>query len=183
MAITRKSLLAMGIEEAKIDQIIEMHTETVDALKAQRDDYKADAEKLSSVQQELDALKASGGSYETQYNTIKKQFDDYKDQVETEKNNAAKSKAYRDLLVSAGLKSNKLIDTILKGVDLSILEMDGEKLKDSERLTETIKDEWKDQITNSRFDWSGNLGGGDTNKTMESGSNNVMNALIRGAMN
>ena len=40
MALTRKMLKAMGIEEEKIDQIIEAHTETVDALKADRDKLK-----------------------------------------------------------------------------------------------------------------------------------------------
>jgi hypothetical protein len=33
MALTRKMLKAMGIEEEKIEQIIEAHAETVDGLK------------------------------------------------------------------------------------------------------------------------------------------------------
>ena len=43
MSLTRKMLKAMGIEEEKIDQIIEAHSETVDSLKADRDTYKEDA--------------------------------------------------------------------------------------------------------------------------------------------
>ena len=39
MALTRKMLKAMGIEEDKIEQIIEAHSETVDSLKADRDSY------------------------------------------------------------------------------------------------------------------------------------------------
>ena len=35
MALTRKMLKAMGIEEEKIDEIIDAHTETVNALKDQ----------------------------------------------------------------------------------------------------------------------------------------------------
>ena len=58
MSLTRKMLKAMGIEEEKIDQIIEAHSETVDSLKADRDSYKEDAEKLKDVQKELDDLKA-----------------------------------------------------------------------------------------------------------------------------
>ena len=54
MSLTRKMLKAMGIEEEKIDQIIEAHSETVDSLKADRDSYKEDAEKLKDVQKELD---------------------------------------------------------------------------------------------------------------------------------
>ena len=58
MALTRKFLSALGIEEAKIDEIISAHADTVNALKEQRDGYKADADKLPTVQRELDDLKA-----------------------------------------------------------------------------------------------------------------------------
>ena len=46
MALTRRALKAMGIEDEKIDEIITMHTETVDGLKADVAKYKADAETL-----------------------------------------------------------------------------------------------------------------------------------------
>ena len=35
MALTRRALKAMGIDEEKIDEIIALHTETVDGLKAE----------------------------------------------------------------------------------------------------------------------------------------------------
>ena len=44
MALTRKMLKAMGIEEDKIDQIIEAHSETVDALKDEREKFREAAE-------------------------------------------------------------------------------------------------------------------------------------------
>ena len=37
MALTRKFLSALGIEEAKIDEIISAHVDTVNVLKEQRD--------------------------------------------------------------------------------------------------------------------------------------------------
>ena len=49
MALTRRSLKAMGIEDEKIDEIIAAHAETVDALKEQRDNYKAQADELAEV--------------------------------------------------------------------------------------------------------------------------------------
>lgn len=58
MSITRKFLKALGIEDDKADQIIEAHTEVANGLKADLERYKADAEKLSEVQAELDGLKA-----------------------------------------------------------------------------------------------------------------------------
>ena len=58
MSLTRKFLSAMGIEQEKIDQIIEAHTETVDALKADRDKYKEQAGELVGLKDELDKAKA-----------------------------------------------------------------------------------------------------------------------------
>ena len=52
--LTRKMLKAMSIEEEKIDQIIEAHTETTESLKAERDKYKESAEKVSDLQSQLD---------------------------------------------------------------------------------------------------------------------------------
>lgn len=59
MALTRKALKAMGLTEEQVDSIVEMHSETVDGLKADVDRYKADAGKLADVQRQLDDLKAT----------------------------------------------------------------------------------------------------------------------------
>ena len=59
MAVTRKLLKALGIEDEKADQILEAHTETVNEIREERDRYKADAEQLPGVQQELAELKES----------------------------------------------------------------------------------------------------------------------------
>lgn len=46
MALTRKSLKAMGLMDEQVDSVIEMHTDTVDELKNQRANAKADADTL-----------------------------------------------------------------------------------------------------------------------------------------
>jgi hypothetical protein len=58
MAFTRKFLTAMGIESEKVDEIMAAHVEVTDALKAQINDSKDEADKLTKVQAELDKLKA-----------------------------------------------------------------------------------------------------------------------------
>ena len=47
-------LKAMGIEDEKIDQIIDEHAESVNALKAQRDEFKEAAGKADGYKKELD---------------------------------------------------------------------------------------------------------------------------------
>ena len=53
MALTRKFLAALGIEAEKVDEIITAHAETVDALKAERDEYKANAEAYAGEQKKV----------------------------------------------------------------------------------------------------------------------------------
>ena len=68
MALTRKLLKGMGLTEEQVDTIIEAHTDTVDGLKEDIKKYKDNAEKLPTVQKELDDLKAAGdGGFKHKY--------------------------------------------------------------------------------------------------------------------
>ncbi len=152
MALTRKMLKAMGIEEEKIDQIIEAHTETTDALKAERDEYKADAEKLADVQKELDKAKkaAKNDGEETvlksEYDALKTEYDDYKGQITAEKTRTAKENAFRELLKAAGV-SEKRFSSIVKVSDIDGIELDKDgKIKNADERTNNIKTEWADFI-------------------------------------
>lgn len=151
MALTRKFLQAMGIDADKIDEIIAAHTETTNALKEERDGYKADAEKLPGVEKERDDLKAAAeknkdNPYKAQYEDLKKEYDDYKADVEAKQTKASKTAAYKALLKEAGV-SEKRIDAITKVSDIDALALqDDGKLKDSDKLLNSIKEEWADFI-------------------------------------
>lgn len=156
MALTRKALVAMGIEAEKIDQIIEMHTESTDALKKERDDaredakkYEADSKKLEGVQKELDDLKANKGEpdkFKTLYDDLKKEYDKYKNDVQAKETKAAKSKAYREMLKEIGV-SEKRLDSVIKVADLDSFELDDTgAIKDVDKLKTTAKSEWADFI-------------------------------------
>ncbi len=153
MALTRKFLKAMGIEEEKIEQIIEAHTETTDALKEERDGYKEDAEKLATVQKELDKAKdklAKNGEGETvskeDYDNLKKEYDDYKAEITAKNTRTEKENAFRELLKSAGV-SEKRLNAVIKVSDIDGLELDKDgKIKNADKHTEAIKSEWAEFI-------------------------------------
>lgn len=147
MSLTRKMLKAMGIEDEKIDQIIEAHTETVDALKEQRDSYKADAEKLPEVQKELDGLKAAGdGGYKEKYEAEHTAFEQYKADQTAKETRAAKESAVVAVLKAAGIPE-KRIPSILRVYDVESVELDNTgKAKNADNLTESAKTEWADFI-------------------------------------
>lgn len=58
MALSRKFLAGMGIEDKQIESIIEAHSDTVTALKNERDGYKEKAELVTDLQKQLEAAKA-----------------------------------------------------------------------------------------------------------------------------
>ena len=149
MGFSRKMLKAMGIEEEKIEQIIDAHSETVDALKADRDAYKEDAAKLAAVQKELDALKAKGDDgYKAKYEAEKAAHDALKADIAAKETKKAKTDAYRELLKGANI-DEKRIATILRAeaptIDKIELDADG-KIKNAEQYTESIKSDWADFI-------------------------------------
>lgn len=150
MALTRKSLKAMGLTDEQVDSIIEMHSETVDGLKADISKYKTDAEKLPNVQRELDDLKAAGdGGYKEKYEKEHKAFEDFKTEQTAKDTRNTKEKAYRELLKSLNV-SDKRIDSIIKVTDFDKIELDGDKLKDAETHSNNIKTEWADFIVTTQ---------------------------------
>lgn len=148
MALTRKMLKAMGIEDEKIDQIIEAHTETTDALKADRDKYKVDAEKLPSVQKELDEAKEELGKksddpYKEKYEKEHKEYTEYKKGIEAEQEKAKKVEAYKALLKKAGV-GEKHLELILEGTKFDDMKLtDDGKIEDADEREKNIKEKYK----------------------------------------
>lgn len=140
--LTRKMLRAMGIEEEKIEQIMEAHGETVDALKEQRDQYRVDAEKLPEVQKELDNLKAVGdGGYKDKYDAEHAALEKLKADIAEEKVTARKSDLYRKLLEDISVDPER-IDSIMRVTDLKALNIKDDKLEDEDKLKEQAKADW-----------------------------------------
>lgn len=147
MALGRKLLKGLGLTEEQIETIIDAHTDTTEALKEERDKYKADAEKLPAVQQELDALKAKGDDgFEKKYTDLQKEFDDYKKEQQAKADKAAVESAYKAMLKEAGI-SEKRISAVMRVADLSGVKLDKDgKLKDHDKLMDGVKSEWSDFI-------------------------------------
>ena len=141
-------LKAMGIEDEKIEQIIEEHVESIDGRKAERDRYGSGAEEAEGLRKQLEEAKAAGegaGEYEEKYKAKCKELDDYKAEVAGEKAAAEKRGLYRQLLESAGVDP-KRIDTVLKVSDLEGVTVKDGAIEDADKLTEGIKADWADFI-------------------------------------
>jgi hypothetical protein len=135
----------MGLTEDQQDTIIEAHTDTVNGLKADVDRYKADAEKLPGVQNELNDLKEKGDDdYKEKYESEHKAFEAYKTNVAAEKTTAAKEKALETALKKIGI-ADKRIATVAKMAKadgfLDALELDENGVaKDAAKFETSLKD-------------------------------------------
>ena len=153
MALTRKMLKAMGIEEEKIDEIIEAHRDVTDALKEERDKYKVDAEALADIQKQYDDLKKEVESkeddpYKEKYEKEHKAFEDYKKAQDAEALQRKKKSAYKEILKEAGIQ-DKRIDAVLKvsGEVINKIELDDDgKVKGADELTKAAAKEWPEFI-------------------------------------
>ena len=152
MALTRKFLQAMSIDEEKIDEIISAHSETVTALKEQRDSYKADAEKLPTVEKELNELKQTAGGdnpFEKQYNDLKAEYDSYKATIEAEKVKDKKAQAVKSLLKEINI-GDKWVDRIVNFTNFDDIELDGDNLKNADGLKERYTKDYSDCIVKTQ---------------------------------
>lgn len=88
MAFTRKMLKALGIDDEKIDQIMDAHTEVTESLKQERDAAKAATDELAKVKDELEKAKQSlkdadknGKDLQSKYDTEHAEFEKLKNEV------------------------------------------------------------------------------------------------------
>ena len=153
MALTRKLLKSLNLTDEQVDAIIEAHGETVEALKAERDNYKTDAEKVKSLQEENEKLKGAD-DYEKKYNAEHEAFEKYKKAEETGKIHNAKKAAYRKIIENTKIDP-KRIDTVLLVADrtgkVDAIELDeNSNVKDKDKYLEEINKEWSDLIPETR---------------------------------
>lgn len=150
MALTRSFLKALGIEEEKIGEIINAHSETVSGLKAEIEKYKGDAEKLPEVQKQLteatEKLKAADSDgYKAKYEAEKAAHEKLKTETANEKTRNAKETALREALKAAGYAESG-IKKILKygGLTASVELDESGKIKNAETLMKSADDEWSE---------------------------------------
>ena len=172
-------LTAMGIEGEKIDQIIEAHTETTEALKAKAEEAEARAEemkgqaaKVSDLEKQIEDMKAAddGDEWKAKYEQAKAdadklqsdldrangekdklqgEFDAYKGQVESERADAQKLELYKGLLREIGL-DEKRVEKAARLKPLDELTVEEGALAGYEELKKAEAEEWAEFIPQSQ---------------------------------
>ena len=133
--------------------LIALHLGVVDPLKDELNNVKADAAKIEELQKEVEKLNAEkkdGEDWKAKFEKEHADFGEYKTQVEKDKAADTVKGLYRTLLKEAKV-DEKRIDSILKVTDFSTIKVgkDG-KLEDQDKLSEAIKNDWKDFIVTTQ---------------------------------
>ena len=138
MALTRKMLEALSIEDKAIEQIIEAHGETVKGLKAKLAEAEEKAEKFDEVQKELE--KHQKDDYKAKYEKEKKDFEEYKSSITAKEAKTAKEAAAKAYFESKGI-TGKNLEIAMRGAkeEIEALELGEEgKIKSAKALDELV---------------------------------------------
>ena len=151
-AALRKIFEGAEIEVPKdvLGQICDLHTSSMDGLPETIKELRG---KLKVAEQERDAAKAKVpvDGEETiskaEYDKLKGEFDQYKNDVQAKETKAAKEAAYRAILKDANL-SEKGIEKAVKYADWDKIELDSDgKLKGANDHIKAVREEWAEYVT------------------------------------
>lgn len=169
MAFTRATIRNLAKESG-----VELPKELEDALVSEhltaRDAYAEEQVKAELAKQPTE--KAGNVKDSEEYKTLKKSFDDYKADVAAKEAQAAKEKAYRDILKDAGL-SEKGVAKALKYAEWDKIELEADgKLKGASDHIKSVKEEWAEYVTTTTTTGANTAtppanNGGRTGKTKE----------------
>ena len=143
MAFSRSFLKTTGLSDEQITAVIEEHTAVTDALKADRDKYKAEADRAADLQKQLEGL-SGGEDWQRKYEDEHQAFEDFKTKSAQEAETAKVKAAYRKLLIDEKI-GEKWVDRVMKGMDFSSMKLDKDgTLHDVDKLKQAIDTEWGD---------------------------------------
>ena len=148
MALTRKFLASKGLEADVIDEIIQAHTDTVEGLKEERDNLRADVNKL---QKDLDTANAKieelgKDTYKVKYDALKEEFEEYQEEVKNKEAKGVVTEAFKSLLKEIGIPDKRL-DSIIRVSNLDSVKLDKDgKIEKADELKKSLKEEWDDFI-------------------------------------
>lgn len=159
-----RNILGDACTEEIENRLVALHLGVVDPLKDDLTKYKADAEKLPSVQKELDDLKEAGdGGYKEKYEKEHSAFEAFKTDITAKESKAAKEKAVRAYFESKNITGANL-DLAMRGCgeEMAALEMDGEKIKDTKSLDALVDGTYKGLVSKQtvRLDTGARFNGG-----------------------
>ena len=142
MALKRSSLEAMGLSEQQIQSVIDMHTETVNALK-EKIDLKADYDKIKAEYDELKKSVADNEKYKEQYENTKAEYEKFKTDTEAKAAKATADATFTKWLRDNGYTEKGAAKIVKYGGFTPEFNKDG-TIKNADKLSESVNAEWSE---------------------------------------
>lgn len=153
MALTRKSLKAMGLTDEQIESVIDMHSETVndlkdkigdaDTLRTENAELKATAEKYKTELETVKTASAENEKYKEQYETTKAEYEKFKTDTETKAAKAAADATFTKWLRDNGYTEKGVAKIVKYGGFAPEFNKDG-TIKNADKLAESVSAEWSE---------------------------------------
>ena len=187
MSLTRSFLKSLGLEEDKIESIIEAHSETVSALNQKYSELetryngvKENADRLPEIQKELDDLKKH--DFRTKYESEKSAHDALKESIARKQARDAAEKAVRAYYIGKSIRGDNL-NIAMRGTPLEeiTLSEDG-TIADTKALDALVAGDFRPLIQTEEPRRTVASGGSlaPRGTPPEQTPSSVMNSLIRG---
>ncbi len=149
----KQILISSGIESELAEQCSkaingELHKEFIP--KAQ---YNKKVVELESLKEKADDLCAVNGELEqlkTQLANKEEEFNNYKIDIEKKSTQATKINKIKDQLKKDGITSDKLVNLLVKEVDINSLEFEDDNIKDWENIGKSLKENYSDFYTSTQ---------------------------------
>lgn len=139
--------------EDTVTKIMDGHVTSINALREERDNYKADAERVQAMQEELESLRAKNGEeWQQKYERERADFKAYKDKIVAEATERQKAELYTEHVLKASGIDEKRFKAIMRLTDLSNVEVKDGQLTNVDKLIDGVKTEWADYIPKDRTD-------------------------------
>ena len=153
MALTRKSLKAMGLTDEQIESVIDMHSETVndlkdkigdaDTLRTENAELKATAEKYKAELETVKTASAENEKYKEQYESTKAEYEKFKTDTETKAAKATADATFTKWLRENGYTEKGAAKIVKYGGFTPEFNKDG-TIKNADKLSESVNAEWSE---------------------------------------
>lgn len=149
-AIIRKHVGEDGnIPTSAINAIVTAIKSAVGTEFVDKERYKAKLSEIETLKEEKQAAEdnaTTASKWKDKHDTLKAEFDAFKNSVTAKETKSAKQNAYKEILNSVSVPE-KWFDRIIKGVDFDSIELDDKgAIKNADDLKTSIKSEWADVI-------------------------------------
>ena len=137
MALTRKMLEALGVEEKAVEQIIDAHIEVVNGLKEKLKSAEEDAGKYAEAKKKLDEFEKD--DYKAKYDKEHNDFESYKKEIAAKETKASKETAVKAYFESKGI-TGKNLEIAMRGAaqEVAAIDLADGKIKDTKALDELV---------------------------------------------